>query len=73
MPTPVHNGTTITYDFIVPEAAVLSNLQYIAEYSTDGIVWITMTNTGNASQHHHTVPLDGRPRLFTRVRVAAVP
>lgn len=73
LPAPVNNGTTVSYTFTAPQDALDSGLQYIAEYSTDGIAWINLPNTGTGSQFNFTLPLDDRPRLFTRLRIAASP
>ena len=70
-PRPGIGAGAITYRFTPP--ATVTGVTYRAEWSASLTAgsWTAIPDTGVAPQRLFTVPLDGRPKIFTRLVVTA--
>jgi hypothetical protein len=70
LPQPVYNGTSFTISFTSP--AGVSGITYGADWtsSLNPPNWQPVSDTGSGTQHIFSVPVNGHPSLFLRLRVS---
>ena len=64
LPAPTLSGTTLQVSFAQP--AGVSAVSYGAQYSTDLVTWIPISDTGNGTIHTFSINTAGLTRCFVR-------
>lgn len=69
LPAPQRSESNLLFDFTRP--AGVSGILYGAEWSTTLLPgsWLPITDTGESPRHLFSIPIEGKPKLFMRLKV----